>query len=148
MSGWVEPVSFAIVVGYLLLLVRRPAPARAEALRTFGLLAVAGWVGEATCIHGYGFYAYSPGWRLWLDVVPLCVVVVWPVVILSALELASSLLSSSSDEEEGSGEPSPFRSSSSTSFSARAVGRRKTGSPSTSPPVSVSSPCWIPSGKW
>jgi len=91
MSPWVEPLSFAIVLAYLASLARRPPAERAWAYRAFVLLALAGWVGEASCIRAYGFYAYAPGWRLWLDVVPLCVVCVWPMVILSALDLARAL---------------------------------------------------------
>ncbi|MGE0711267.1 MAG: carotenoid biosynthesis protein [Planctomycetota bacterium] len=89
MSPWVEPLSFAIVAGYLAALAWRAD--RAWAYRTFALLTAAGWLGEASCIRAYGFYAYDPGWRLWVDVVPLCVVCVWPVVILSALDLARAL---------------------------------------------------------
>ncbi|HBP16715.1 MAG TPA: hypothetical protein DEA08_02835 [Planctomycetes bacterium] len=91
MSPWVEPLSFAIVGVYLISLAWRPPAERSWAYRSFLLLALAGWVGEASCIRAYGFYAYDPGWRLWLDVVPLCVVCVWPMVILSALDLARAL---------------------------------------------------------
>ena len=91
MSAWVEPLSFAIVLAYLAALAWRPPAERAWAYRAFLLLALAGWIGEVSCVRGYGFYAYAPGWRLWLDVVPLCVVCVWPMVILSALDLARAL---------------------------------------------------------
>lgn len=91
MSPWVEPLSFAIVIGYLASLAWRPPAERAWAWRAFVFLALAGWIGEASCIRAYGFYAYASGWRLWVDVVPLCVVCVWPMVILSALDLARAL---------------------------------------------------------
>jgi hypothetical protein len=91
MSPWVEPVSFAVVAGYLASLAWRPPGERARAYLAYLLLAAAGWLGEASCIRAYGFYAYAPGWRLWVDVVPLCVVCVWPMVILSALDLARAL---------------------------------------------------------
>jgi len=90
---WEELFCFLIVAGYVRSLVRRPAPERRWALQTYVLIASSGWIGEETCIRAYGFYAYSPGWWVWLDLVPLAVVVVWPVVILSALELAKSLSS-------------------------------------------------------
>jgi len=90
MPGWVEPVSFAVVAVYLLAILRDRDTRLACASR-FALLAVSGFVGEASCIRLYGFYGYAPGWWLWLDVVPLAVVLVWPVVILSALALAREL---------------------------------------------------------
>lgn len=90
MPGWVEPVSFAVVAVYLLAILIAPAT-RVERAWRFALLALAGFVGEASCIRLYGFYGYAPGWRLWLDGVPLAVVLVWPVVILSALALAREL---------------------------------------------------------
>ncbi|MHC4390623.1 MAG: hypothetical protein ACYS22_04800 [Planctomycetota bacterium] len=55
----------------------------------YAAMAIAGWVAETTCIHLYGFYAYSPGWHLMVGVVPLAVVCVWPVVIESAGALAA-----------------------------------------------------------
>ena len=46
---------------------------------------------EDTVIHAYGFYSYSPGWSVTVDQVPLMVLLIWPVVILSARDLALSL---------------------------------------------------------
>ena len=58
-----------------------------------GLLAIAGWLGEVTCIRAYGFYQYDPSaWRARLDVMPLVVALIWPAVILSAREIARRLL--------------------------------------------------------
>ncbi|MCA8923032.1 MAG: carotenoid biosynthesis protein [Planctomycetes bacterium] len=88
--AWVEPTCFLLVGVYLLGALRDPA-ARGARLRRFLLLALAGFLGEASCVRLYGFYTYAPGWRLSLDVVPLAVVLVWPVVILSALDLAREL---------------------------------------------------------
>lgn len=56
-----------------------------------GLLIVAAWIGEQSCISLYGFYRYDPRWSLFVGDVPLLVIVIWPAVILSALELASAL---------------------------------------------------------
>lgn len=67
-----------------------PDPARV--LRRLALLAVASWIGEESCIHLYGFYFYSPAWSLHLDRVPLLIPLIWPVVILSAHDLAGHLL--------------------------------------------------------
>lgn len=81
----------AIVALYLAVRLGR-APARAPVLRRFVLLTVASWLAENTVIHAYGFYAYSPSWALHVDQVPLMIVLIWPVVIDSAAELAGRLL--------------------------------------------------------
>lgn len=47
-------------------------------------LAVAGWLGEETCVAWYRFYGYAPGWHGRLDHVPLLIPLIWPLVILSA----------------------------------------------------------------
>ena len=56
-------------------------------LRRLGLLVVASWLAEDTCIHLYGFYAYSTGWSLFVDQLPLLVICIWPFVIHSAWDL-------------------------------------------------------------
>jgi hypothetical protein len=58
-----------------------------------GALWIAGgaWLGEVSCIRLYRFYQYDAPWSLFLDVMPLLVVLIWPVVVLSARELAWSL---------------------------------------------------------
>lgn len=65
---------------------RDPDPARV--LRRLALLAVASWIGEESCIHLHAFYFYSPDWSLHIDRVPLLIPLIWPVVILSAHDLA------------------------------------------------------------
>ena len=60
------------------------AVARRDALPELALLAVAGFVGEDSVIRAYGFYSYSPRWHLFLDRVPLAIVLIWPIVIHSA----------------------------------------------------------------
>lgn len=50
----------------------------------YGVIAVAAFIGEDTCIRGYRFYSYAPGWWLQMDQVPLLVPLIWPLVILSA----------------------------------------------------------------
>ncbi len=73
----------AIVTLYLVVTLRdSPQPGSDAAL--LGLLAVAAWLGENTVIHAYGFYAYSPAWSVFVDRVPLMVLLIWPVVIHSA----------------------------------------------------------------
>ncbi len=73
----------AIVAAYAL--------ARRDAWPELVLLAVAGFVGEDSVIRAYGFYFYSPRWHLFLDRVPLMIVVIWPIVIHSAWSLARRL---------------------------------------------------------
>jgi hypothetical protein len=65
--------------------------ARRDALPTLALLAVAGFLGEDSVIRAYGFYFYSPRWHLFLDRVPLMIVLIWPIVIHSAFTLARRL---------------------------------------------------------
>jgi hypothetical protein len=55
-------------------------------------LAVAGYVGEQSCITLYRFYAYAPGWHGWVGDVPVLVPLIWPLVILSARDVAGALL--------------------------------------------------------
>lgn len=62
------------------------------------LISAASWIAEESCILLYRFYDYDPGWRLYLDRVPLLVVCIWPVIILSAMELTSHLRATSSSK--------------------------------------------------
>ncbi len=61
-------------------------------LRRLGLLVVTSWVVENTSIRAYGFYSYPPDWHFFLDKVPIAIVLIWPVVIHSAWDLARHLL--------------------------------------------------------
>lgn len=88
--GGIELCCAAIVAIYLAVRLSR-APAPREVARRLILISAAGFVGEDTCIRAYHFYAYAPSWHLFLDQVPLAIVVIWPVVIDSALELARHL---------------------------------------------------------
>ena len=60
-------------------------------LADYGALAVAAWVGEETCIAAYQHYAYSSAWHARLDLVPALVPLIWPLVILSARGVVTSL---------------------------------------------------------
>lgn len=84
-------VCAAIVAIYLAVRAQRDKTPAALFGR-FVLLAVAGWIGEDTCIRAYGLYAYERDWWLFLDRVPLMIVVIWPVVIDSAHLLARRVL--------------------------------------------------------
>ena len=57
----------------------------------FGVLVVAAWVAEVTCIRAYGFYTYDPSWAVFVDVMPLTVALIWPTVILSARDVVRAL---------------------------------------------------------
>lgn len=57
-------------------------------LPRLGALAFFAWATEDTVIRAYGFYAYSPEWSLFIDQVPIMIVLIWPVVISSAFDLA------------------------------------------------------------
>src|SRR4051812_38551467 len=78
------------VVAFALALLARGRPSR-ELACDYALLAVASLVGEATCIGFYGFYSYAPGWHARVLEVPLLVPLIWPLVILSAREVATAL---------------------------------------------------------
>lgn len=84
----IQACSVAIIVAALLLLVKQHGQA---ILRSYVSLAVAGWVGEETCIRFYDFYHYSDAWWLHLDRVPLLITLIWPLVILSARDVAGAL---------------------------------------------------------
>jgi len=68
-------------------------PGRGAFLRRLALLTVASFLVEDSVIRAYGFYHYAPGWSVFVDQVPLAVLLIWPVVIHSSWELARSLLS-------------------------------------------------------
>jgi hypothetical protein len=63
-------------------------------LQDYAALALAGWIGEESCILLYRHYAYADGWHLRLHEVPLLVPLIWPLVILSAREVCSGLFPS------------------------------------------------------
>lgn len=66
-------------------------PDRRTMLLRLALLVVASWLAEDTVIHAYGFYGYSPEWSVFVDRVPLMVLLIWPVVIHSAWDLGRHL---------------------------------------------------------
>lgn len=80
----------AIVLVFLVVRARRH-PNPQVFLRRMALMSVAGWISEDTVIRAYGFYYYSPKWSLIIDHVPLMIILIWPVVIHSAWDLARHL---------------------------------------------------------
>ena len=86
-----EAACVVIVATFVAVRARRD-PRPQVFLRRLVLIAVAGWISEDTVIRAYDFYGYSPRWSVILDHVPLMVVVIWPVVIHSAWDLARCLV--------------------------------------------------------
>jgi hypothetical protein len=83
----------AIVALYVAVrLARAPAVERPRFVRRFVLLTAGSWLAENTVIHAYGFYYYDPSWSLFVDQLPLMIVLIWPVVIDSAAVLAGRIL--------------------------------------------------------
>ena len=60
---------------------------RPQLARRMALLISASWIAENTVIHAYHFYQYSPRWSVFVDRVPLLVLIIWPIVITSAWDL-------------------------------------------------------------
>lgn len=88
---------FALAIVVLFVVARcllDAAPGRV--LLRFLLLALSSWLAENSVITLYGFYSYSPDWSLFIDHVPLAIVLIWPVVIHSAWDLAGYCLPKSS----------------------------------------------------
>jgi hypothetical protein len=78
-----------IVASYLWLRVRTDGPA---VFARLAVLALASWIAEDSAIHLYGFYSYARGWSLFVDRVPLLIVLIWPVVIDSGSQLARAMV--------------------------------------------------------
>lgn len=67
-------------------------PDRKALLGRLLIIMVSAWIGEDSCIRVYGFYFYDDAaWSVVVDKVPLLIVLIWPVVITSALDLGNAL---------------------------------------------------------
>jgi len=66
-------------------------PEKGEFFIRLVLVSAASWIAEESCILSYQFYGYSPTWTLFLADVPLLVIVIWPIIIHSAWDLASQM---------------------------------------------------------
>ena len=86
-----EVVAYTIVLAFVAVRARYGPDAPAF-LRRLALLAIASWIVEDSAIRAYHFYAYAPGWSVFVDHVPLAILLIWPVVIHSSWELARALL--------------------------------------------------------
>jgi hypothetical protein len=84
----IEAACAAIVALYVAVRLGAPGAKPVPLVARLSCLACAAWLGEDTVIRAYGFYGYAAGWSVFLDRVPLLIVVIWPVVIDSAHALA------------------------------------------------------------
>ena len=91
----IQLASAAIVLLYFVVRLLR-AEDKVRVLRRFVLIVIASWLAENTVIHAYGFYYYDPSWTIFVDQVPLMVLLIWPVVIDSAALLAHRLIGETS----------------------------------------------------
>ncbi|HVY63172.1 MAG TPA: carotenoid biosynthesis protein, partial [Planctomycetota bacterium] len=69
----------------------RDRATRARRAAEVALLAASGWLGEQSCISLYRFYAYAPGWAARAGDVPALVPLIWPLVVLSARDVARAM---------------------------------------------------------
>jgi hypothetical protein len=74
---WVELGALSILLVFALF-------SEGVRLRDALFVAAGAWMGEEVCIRLYGAYQYAPGWTVFVDRVPLAVVLIWPAVVLSA----------------------------------------------------------------
>jgi hypothetical protein len=84
--AWIE-LGAALVLAFALVMMARSGLRVSDMI----LISAAAWIGEDTCIRFYGFYQYDPRWTVFIDRVPLLIVLIWPVVILSGRELVKQL---------------------------------------------------------
>ena len=80
-----EVLCAVVVIVALALMARRRR--LGDLLIQYLTLALAGWVGEETCIAAYRFYRYADAWHARVADVPLAIPLIWPLVILSAVEV-------------------------------------------------------------
>lgn len=84
-----EAACIAVVVLTLALMSRRVPPR--VLLVDYAALALAGFIGEDSCVRLYAHYTYASAWDGRIDVVPVLVPLIWPLVILSARAVADAL---------------------------------------------------------
>lgn len=85
----------ALCLGIVALWIALRTPMATDRGRFFGqigLVMALAWVGEQSCISLYGFYGYAPRWWWMLGDVPLTVVLIWPVVVLSARDVVLAMV--------------------------------------------------------
>jgi len=95
----VESSSVVIISFFLLVMIKgglmaggHGHPRKMKAvLQDVGIIAIASWIAEVSCIRLYKFYQYDAPWTFFVDVMPLMVVLIWPFVLLSAREVLHRL---------------------------------------------------------
>lgn len=65
-------------------------------LRDYVTILACAWCCENFAIRTYEHYWYSTDWHLFIDRVPLFIVLIWPLVILSGVQVVTALRSSGS----------------------------------------------------
>ncbi len=86
-----ELVCLALVGVWAVLRFRTEHDRRGLAQQVF-FIAAAAWIAEDSCIRLYGFYFYDDErWALLLDRVPLLIILIWPIVVTAALDVARVL---------------------------------------------------------
>jgi hypothetical protein len=86
-----ELVALSIIAIYIVVYTLGQ-PEKREFFIRLVLVSAASWIAEESCILCYRFYSYSPTWSLFLADVPLLVIVLWPIIVHSAWDLASQML--------------------------------------------------------
>lgn len=86
-----ELLSCVVIVITLVAMALRRRDQVGTLLGDYAALALAGWVGEDTCIRLYRYYGYAESWHLRVDQVPLLVPLIWPLVILSARDFVDGV---------------------------------------------------------
>jgi hypothetical protein len=85
-------LSALLILALYVLYQTRGQPKPGHFIAKLAIVSAGSWIAEESSILLYNFYSYSPAWSLFLGHVPVMVIVIWPVIIHSAWELASQLL--------------------------------------------------------
>lgn len=80
-------VCSALVIALAIASMARRAPLT-RVLSEVGALALSGFLAEEICLRAYQRSAYAPGWHLRVLDVPLVALLLWPLVVMSAREVA------------------------------------------------------------
>jgi hypothetical protein len=86
-----ELAAFATVAIYIVAHIVRQ-PKRRQFIIGILIVCATSWITEESCILLYDFYDYSINWGLFLAHLPLLVIVIWPIIIHSAWNLASQMV--------------------------------------------------------
>ncbi|MFO0685962.1 MAG: hypothetical protein U0234_28135 [Sandaracinus sp.] len=93
MSIRIFEIACVVLVAVTLAAMAKGRDAR-SLLGDYVLLALAGWIGEESAITAYRYYSYASAWDARVVDVPILVPAIWPLVILSARDVATGLFPS------------------------------------------------------